>query len=149
MEGQARDVRHDGLQPRDPGALRISDADRHRVTEVLREAAGEGRLELDELEERIEAAYRAKTYADLVPITADLPAAGPITAGPPAAAPPRTPTPAGPRYDRSVAIMSETRRVGPWQLYDGHTAVALMGSVTLDLREARLASPEVTLTAKP
>ncbi len=57
----------------DPEQLRISDADRHRVAEVLREAAGEGRLDLEELDERLEAAYAAKVYADLVPILADLP----------------------------------------------------------------------------
>jgi hypothetical protein len=136
MEGQAPDVRHD------PSALRISDADRHRVTEVLREAAGEGRLELDELEERIEATYRANTNADLVPITAALP----VSRSHPAAVA-RPTAPAGPRYDKSIAVMSETRRGGPWQLYDGHTAVAVMGSVTLDLREARLAAREVTITA--
>ena len=57
----------------DPEQLRISDDDRHRVAEVLREAAGEGRLDLDELDQRLEAAYAAKVYADLVPILADLP----------------------------------------------------------------------------
>ncbi len=130
-----------GSPPYDASRMRISDADRHRVTEVLREAAGEGRLDLEELEERIEAAYRAKTYADLVPLTADLPA----QTRPPQPMP--SPAPAGPRHDRSIAIMSETTRVGPWQLYDGHTAFALMGSVTLDLREARMAPREVNVTA--
>ena len=57
----------------DPSQLRISDADRNRVAELLRDAAGEGRLDLDELDERLEATYAAKTYADLVPITVDLP----------------------------------------------------------------------------
>jgi len=61
------------LDPRDPALLRVSDADRHKVAEILRQAAGEGRLDLDELDERLESAYAAKTYADLVPITADLP----------------------------------------------------------------------------
>ena len=54
--------------------LRISDEDRHQVAEILREAAGEGRIDLDELDERLEATYAARTYADLVPITLDLPA---------------------------------------------------------------------------
>src|SRR6188508_243851 len=67
----------------DPSRLRISDADRHRVGEVLREAAGEGRLDIEELEERLEAAYAAKTYGDLVPLTADLPVALPEGARPP------------------------------------------------------------------
>ena len=57
MEG--RDPRNGGLQPTDPSTLRISDADRHQVSEVLRQAAGEGRLELEELDERLEATFRA------------------------------------------------------------------------------------------
>src|SRR5438874_9358737 len=60
--------------------LRASNADRERVAEILRTAATEGRLDLDELDERLAAVYRAKTYADLVPLTRDLPVA-------PAAAP--------------------------------------------------------------
>ena len=64
-------------QPGDPSLLRVSDADRHKVADILRDAAGEGRLEIDELDERLEATYAAKTYADLVPITADLPAIPP------------------------------------------------------------------------
>jgi hypothetical protein len=56
-------------------ALLASDADRERVTERLRAAAGEGRLTADELEERLERAFGARTQADLEPLTADLPPA--------------------------------------------------------------------------
>ncbi|MGZ4466074.1 MAG: DUF1707 SHOCT-like domain-containing protein, partial [Nocardioides sp.] len=58
----------DEVEGPDPGRLRVSDAERHQVAEVLREAAGEGRLDLDELDARLEAAYAARTYADLVPL---------------------------------------------------------------------------------
>jgi Domain of unknown function (DUF1707) len=58
-------------------ALRIADADRERVAERLRTAAGEGRLSPDELEERLEAAFSARTQAELAPLTADLPAEPP------------------------------------------------------------------------
>jgi hypothetical protein len=54
-------------------SLRASDADRDAVTERLREAAGEGRLEPDELEERVESALRARTYGELARLLADLP----------------------------------------------------------------------------
>jgi hypothetical protein len=54
--------------------LRVSDADRDRVADHLRSAAGEGRLSSDELEERLEAAFVARTDAELAPLTADLPA---------------------------------------------------------------------------
>jgi hypothetical protein len=54
-------------------SLRASDADRDAVTERLREAAGEGRLEPDELEERVATALRARTYGELARLVADLP----------------------------------------------------------------------------
>jgi DUF1707 SHOCT-like domain/2TM domain len=54
--------------------LRVSDADRDRVAERLRAATAEGRLTSDELEERLEAAFAARTDAELAPLTADLPA---------------------------------------------------------------------------
>jgi hypothetical protein len=54
--------------------LRIGDADRERVAERLRTAAGEGRLAPEELEERLEAAFAARTEAKLAPLVADLPA---------------------------------------------------------------------------
>src|SRR5215217_4320451 len=55
-------------------SLRASDADREAVAERLRDAAVEGRLEPDELEERLHAALRARTYGDLGRLLADLPA---------------------------------------------------------------------------
>lgn len=57
-------------------ALRISDADREATVARLRRASQEGRLDLGELEERVSAAYAAKTGADLEPLVADLPAEG-------------------------------------------------------------------------
>ncbi|MFF7732262.1 DUF1707 domain-containing protein [Streptomyces sp. NPDC007984] len=55
--------------------VRASYADRDRVVDVLRVAAGEGRLTLEELEERLEAALSARTVGELAALTADLPAA--------------------------------------------------------------------------
>jgi fatty acid desaturase len=55
-------------------ALRVSDADRERVVEELRAHAGDGRLDLDELEERTSAALAARTLAQLRAVKADLPA---------------------------------------------------------------------------
>jgi hypothetical protein len=50
-------------------------------------------------------------------------------------------------YSSSIAVMSETKRTGPWLVGDGHTAFALMGSVVLDLREAQVERPEITINA--
>jgi hypothetical protein len=54
--------------------LLASDADRERIAERLRAAAGEGRLTPAELEERLESAFSARTDAELEPLVADLPA---------------------------------------------------------------------------
>lgn len=56
-----------------PGRMRISDADRTRVAEQLRVAQNEGWLDLAEYDERIQAAYRAKTVDELGELTLDLP----------------------------------------------------------------------------
>jgi hypothetical protein len=130
----------------DPSRWRVSDKERHAVAEALREAAGEGRIDLNELEERLEATYAAKTYADLVPLTSDLPA--PHRPGATVVPRPAAPLPVlGPSYDGSFAMMSETRRAGPWQVSDSHWAVAVMGSVVIDLRHAIFHSREVVITA--
>lgn len=60
-------------QPRDPRTMRVSHADRDRVVEILREAAGDGRLDAEELDERVERALTARTFAELEPLTEDLP----------------------------------------------------------------------------
>src|SRR4051794_13297611 len=64
--------------------LRATDADRDRVVQILRVAAEEGALTVDELEERLSAAFAAVTRADLVRLVDDLP---PSPATPPAPAP--------------------------------------------------------------
>jgi hypothetical protein len=60
--------------------MRASDADRDRVMEILRVAAGDGRLTPDELDERLEAALSARTLGELAVLSADL-TAGPSMPG--------------------------------------------------------------------
>jgi hypothetical protein len=57
-------------------ALRASDADRELVAEALRRHHVDGRLDTDELQERLGACYAARTLGDLEPLLADLPGAG-------------------------------------------------------------------------
>jgi hypothetical protein len=54
-------------------AIRASDMDRESVVTILRDAYTEGRLTLDEFDERTSAAYAARTWGDLLDLTADLP----------------------------------------------------------------------------
>jgi hypothetical protein len=132
-------------RPPDPSLLRISDNDRQKVAEVLRDAAGEGRIDLEELDERLELTWGAKTYADLVPITADLHLPSqPQAAGAPV---PRQSHVPAVGHASSTAIMGECKRQGVWSVPEHHSAFALMGSVVLDLRQAQLSSDHIQINA--
>jgi DUF1707 SHOCT-like domain len=56
-------------------SIRASDADREQIAERLRKATAEGRLLAEELEERLETAFTARTYGELDAVVADLPSA--------------------------------------------------------------------------
>lgn len=59
-----------------PNRLRTSDKEREQVAEILRAAMTEGRLDLEEGEQRLTAVYAAKYRDELTPLTADLPYGG-------------------------------------------------------------------------
>ena len=61
-----------------PGAARVrtSDAEREQVAEILRAAVTEGRLDLEEGDQRLARAYAATYREELRPLTADLPGEG-------------------------------------------------------------------------
>jgi Domain of unknown function (DUF1707) len=61
--------------PDDLPDLRASHADRDRVADALRVAAGDGRLSAEELDTRLESALSARTIGELAVLTADLPVA--------------------------------------------------------------------------
>ncbi|UKY50477.1 DUF1707 SHOCT-like domain-containing protein [Streptomyces inhibens] len=135
--------------------LRASDADRERVAEILRDALTEGRLVMEEFDERLEATYKARTYGELEPITADLPAA----AGPPAASARLSlrkdsgaPTAWSERIvsgtegaSAGVGILGGFQRKGRWTIGRRFTALCCMGGGEIDLREANFAGPEVVI----
>lgn len=60
----------------DDRQLRVSDAERESTAETLRDACAAGRLDPAELDERLTAAYAARTRGDLADLLADLPPAG-------------------------------------------------------------------------
>ena len=133
----------------DKGNLRASDADRERVANVLREAAGDGRLTMEELDERLDAVYAAKTYAELEPITRDLPQTPGGAALAHAQAPARDPQRFGgePTSHGAFAIMGGFSRKGDWVVPEEFTAFAFMGGGEIDLREARYAAQTATIHA--
>ena len=123
----------------EPPALRVSDAEREAAVTRLRQASMEGRLTVEELSERVELAYAARTQADLVKVGADLPATVPgapvVASGEPDSS------------DWVVAVMSGADRKGRWRVRRRTNVVAVMGGADLDLREAVLSGPEVEITA--
>jgi hypothetical protein len=131
------------------GHLRASDADRERVAEILRQAAGDGRLTLEELDERLDAVYAAKTYAELEPVTRDLPQPGTAQARVPAPASQPSGDPARfggqPGSTIAVAILGGFTRKGDWVVPKELSAFALMGGGEIDMREARFEEQSVTL----
>src|SRR4051794_24777533 len=60
----------------EPLEVRASDADRERAAELLRRAAGDGRLTVDELDERLDDAFAARTLGELERLVADVTVAG-------------------------------------------------------------------------
>ncbi len=132
--------------------MRASDAERERIAEILREAVAEGRLEMEEFEQRLDAAYRARTHGELEPIVRDLPAVGAAVA-PVAAGQPRTGSMA--RWSDRVgtpatsggafAFWGGFRRRGNWTVGRKFTAFAMWGGGEIDLREANFEDREVVI----
>lgn len=110
----------------------MSDADRERVVQRLNQAAGDGRITLDEFEERVAGVLAARTFGEIEPYVADLPAA-------PGAPPPREVVEL-----RSVA--SELKRKGGWVVPRRIVASNKAGSVKLDFTEAVISYPVVEIS---
>ncbi|MGP3950151.1 DUF1707 SHOCT-like domain-containing protein [Streptomyces sp. 7N604] len=128
--------------------LRASDADRERVAEVLRDAVAEGRLDMEEFDERLGAAYKARTYAELEPLTRDLPAAGSAVPEPaPSGVPGAWAGRIGGRASSTagMAFMSGFQRKGQWTVARRFTSFAFWGGGEIDLREARFEEREVVI----
>ncbi|MEA3020626.1 MAG: hypothetical protein QOI47_2150 [Actinomycetota bacterium] len=121
--------------------IRASDAEREYVVDVLRAHCSEGRIDLDEFSERINKVYAARTIGELTDTVADLP----VLASQGGVAPASGATRRAVRW--TVGIMSGPRRRGRWRIEGETTAVAFMGGVSLDLRDAEIAGDEITIHA--
>jgi hypothetical protein len=120
-------------------ALRASDAERERAVATLRSGAEYGRLTFDELAQRTELAYEATTAAELERLVADLPqAAAEADVGRPAS---------GKRRRWNIAVVGGCDRKGRWRPAARSVALAVLGGVDLDLRDAIIEGDELVLTA--
>jgi hypothetical protein len=134
MAGEVSPADGGTAQPPAP-ALRASDADRERTVDILRVAAGDGRLTAAELDERVEVALTARTAAELAALTADLPAT-PGLAGP---------APQAKELIRIERFGGNDKRVGRWVVPHRMEIKATGGNVTLDFTEAVITQPALRL----
>lgn len=100
--------------------------------EVLREAAADGRLSIDEHGERMESVYSSRTLGELADLTADLvahPSARPLQAD----------------TEPVLAVFGSDKRSGRWVVPAELPVTAVCGEATLDLQEALLERSEVVV----
>lgn len=127
-------------EPRD---LRASDADREKVVALLRDAASDGRLTMEEHSERVDSAYAARTLGELKDLTRDLvrPDAQTGRVSPSADGLPDV------EARPLVAIFGEDKREGRWVVPARQQATAFLGSIKLDFREALLQQRHIVIQA--
>ena len=125
------------------GELRASHTDRDQVVELLRVAAGDGRLSAEELDDRLERALTARTYAELAALTADLPATPGASVVPPGAV-----SAVAKDLMRIHVHGSGARRDGPWVVPKELDVKVKGGGVTLDFTEAVITHPLLRITAE-
>lgn len=133
MTGELQPSGDGDLAP--PGELRASYADRDRVAEQLRIAAGDGRLDAEELDQRLERALTARTYAELTELTRDLPAVGGV------AGPPR-------ELVRIDTGSGHAERAGRWVVPRRMEVRVRSGSTRLDFTEAVITQPTLEIEAE-
>lgn len=106
--------------------------EREHTVQALCHHFAQDQLTTEELDARIEAAYRARTAEELRALLPAVPAVQhggvPVAGAPAADAPAR----------RMVSIFGEVKRRGEWELAPLTRAVVVCGTLELDLREARI-----------
>lgn len=125
--------------PSPSGRLRVGHAERDAVAAILQDAAADGRLGMDELDERLDSALQAKTYADLEPLVADLSADLPWRTGSRAVTPVSGPAPLGYSAEDPLRLdggVSSEKRNGAWVVPPFLRISSGVGSVKLNCLRA-------------
>jgi hypothetical protein len=138
----ARDVTLGRMSEPRHQELRASDAERERTADQLRHAAGEGRLTVEELDERLNAAYAARTRGELEQLVGDV--AVPVSTTGDSGLTVRRGGDEGTRH--LISIMGGTDRTGWWRVGRRCLSLNVMGGADLDLNDAELADDVVELT---
>ncbi|MFL6123282.1 DUF1707 domain-containing protein [Actinophytocola sp.] len=121
--------------PVDPRELRVSDAERSHVVNLLQKAIGQGLLSLDEFTERTDRALAAKTRGELNAVLVDLPGLTHTDPTSPVKTPPV----------ELRANMSTIKRSGAWDVPRELIIRNRLGSTKLDFSEARIEHAEVRI----
>lgn len=128
--------------------IRASDADREHAVEILGRAATEGRLSVDELDERIQSAYTTRTVGELDQLLADVSPGAPsdrrILAGPRRGDPIAVREGSG-GTRRVVSIMGGNHRRGHWRIAKRCIVLNIMGGGEIDLCDVELSHPVTRL----
>ena len=132
-----------GPEPGGPGAPLSLERERELTVELLSQHFAVDNISLDDLEQRMEQVYRAKSVAALRDITRDLPTSAAAAVAPSRAVVQADPFPL--EHARIVSIMAETKRKGLWQLPKKLDVWSVMADTRLDLTEARLTAPVTEL----
>ena len=122
--------------------LRASDADRERHAEILRHATGEGRLTMEELDERLDAVYASRTHSELERLVADVVVPGNHTSM--TKRMPVNRSESGTNW--LVSVMSGHDRKGRWRVGRNLKVINIMGGSDLDLNDAELTDDDVQIT---
>jgi hypothetical protein len=122
-----------------PAGLRASHVDRDQVVELLRVAAGDGRLTAEELDQRLETALTARTYGELAALTTDLQAISDSAPG--------VPVPEPKDLASIDCTGSSVKRDGRWLVPQRMEVRVTGGSVTLDFTEAVILRPSLLIHA--
>jgi hypothetical protein len=121
--------------PFDPRELRVSDAERMHVVNVLQKAIGHGMLNLDEFTARTDQALAAKTRGELNALLVDLPGVTHRDSN----------SPVRPQPVELRAVMSSVRRIGRWTVPSDLLVSNRLGSTELDFTEAVIEHSEVRI----
>ncbi|MFC8722208.1 DUF1707 domain-containing protein [Kitasatospora sp. NPDC057198] len=124
--------------------MRASHTDRDEVVEILRDAAADGRITVDELDERLTVALNARTFGELAALTRDLPVTPPAAPLPPPPVPRIEP---GPSRDlvEVTQRFGTLRRVGPWEVPRRLDLRMHVGDACLDFTQAVITHPVLDL----
>ncbi|MFC4032990.1 DUF1707 and DUF4190 domain-containing protein [Streptomyces polygonati] len=109
------------------------DADRERVVRVLKDAFAQGRLSLEEYEDRVGHAYEARTYKELDLLTGDIPrpraAGAPDSPAPPYPPPPSSPLPPPPKTNSKAIGSLVASLVGGFLCGTGSVVGVVLGHI--------------------